>query len=100
MSGKSVKGFDFVCSGKNILIEAIIKDDKEVIIHLPDGASKVSGMVDLVVVSRGEEVERYEVEDKVMCPIPSPDRMFKFDAGLGERQYIFYEEDEILGKFK
>lgn len=82
-----------------IMVEIIVK--KTLTLHLPQGADAGNKNVDIKVAAVGKGVDGFAVGESVIAPLPIPDQMAKFDPqdGGGERQFIFYKEDEVFGKF-
>lgn len=89
----------FKPSGNLVLVEPVKKDIGQKL-HLPDSVTKTGNMVDIIVRAVGDDVSLYSIGDNVLCPIPGEGQCIRFDFdGNGEKNYVFYEEDMIFGKF-
>ena len=92
------KGGTFKPAGKIVMVEPVPKESKIRII-IPDSAKQSGTEVDVVVRAIGDGVTRFAVGDKVVCALPTKEKMMKFDNGDGMKLYCFYDEDQIFGKF-
>jgi hypothetical protein len=90
----------FKPQGKKVMVEPVNRDEG-ITIHLPDSAKNtLSDNVDIIVRAVGSGVTKFKAGDRVITPFPKKEQACKFDAGCGKNMYLFFEEDEVFGKFE